>query len=131
MSGVRPAPVGIFTAKGVEANMLYVLAPARSGAGDPVKSVEAIEGDPRGARISFQDGPPTRYISRAGRRIETGKIERANSVLHVILIASMLAAAGFAAQAVDGHVVNAVTGIDIPGLPQICFWLGKSPTSHH
>jgi hypothetical protein len=39
-----------------------------------------------------------------------------NCVLRVILIASMLAAAAFAAQTVDGHVVNSVTGIDIPGV---------------
>jgi hypothetical protein len=39
-----------------------------------------------------------------------------NSVLRVILIASVLAAAAFAAQTVDGHVVNSVTGIDIPGV---------------
>jgi hypothetical protein len=56
MSGVRPAPVAVFNAKGIEANMLYVLAPARSGVPDPVKSVETIENDPRGAKISFQDG---------------------------------------------------------------------------
>jgi hypothetical protein len=37
-------------------------------------------------------------------------------VLRVILIASMLAAITFAAQTVDGHVVNAVTGVDIPGV---------------
>ena len=37
-------------------------------------------------------------------------------MLRVILIASMLAAAAFAAQTVDGHVVNSVTGADIPGV---------------
>ncbi|HXB74938.1 MAG TPA: carboxypeptidase-like regulatory domain-containing protein [Candidatus Acidoferrales bacterium] len=37
-------------------------------------------------------------------------------MLRVILIASMLAAAAFAAQTVDGHVVNSVSGIDIPGV---------------
>jgi uncharacterized GH25 family protein len=37
-------------------------------------------------------------------------------VLRVILIASMLAAVGLAAQTVDGHVVNSVTGADIPGV---------------
>ncbi|MCU1236070.1 MAG: Heparinase family protein [Candidatus Solibacter sp.] len=56
LSAVRPAPVGILTAKGVDAKLLYVLAPAKSGAADPVKSVEAIEGDPRAARIIFNDG---------------------------------------------------------------------------
>ena len=39
-----------------------------------------------------------------------------NGVLRLILIASMLAAVAFAAQTVDGHVVNSVTGIDIPGV---------------
>jgi hypothetical protein len=56
LSAVRPAPVGIFSARGVEANLLYVLAPSPRGGGDPVKAVEAIAGDPRGARISFRDG---------------------------------------------------------------------------
>jgi 5-hydroxyisourate hydrolase-like protein (transthyretin family) len=37
-------------------------------------------------------------------------------VLRLILIASMLAAVAFAAQTVDGHVVNSVSGIDIPGV---------------
>jgi len=39
-----------------------------------------------------------------------------NCVSRVILIAFMLAAVGFAAQTVDGHVVNSVTGIDISGV---------------
>jgi hypothetical protein len=39
-----------------------------------------------------------------------------NGVLRGILIGLVLAAAGFAAQSVDGHVVNSVTGIDIPGV---------------
>jgi uncharacterized GH25 family protein len=39
-----------------------------------------------------------------------------NCVLRVILIALMLAAVAFAAQTVDGHVVNSLTGIDIPGV---------------
>ena len=39
-----------------------------------------------------------------------------NCVLRLILIASMLAAVAFAAQTVDGHVVNSVSGIDIPGV---------------
>ena len=34
----------------------------------------------------------------------------------VILIALVLATVDFAAQTVDGHVVNSVTGIDIPGV---------------
>jgi uncharacterized GH25 family protein len=38
-----------------------------------------------------------------------------NDVLRTLLIASLLAAAACAAQTVDGHVVDAVTGIDIPG----------------
>ena len=60
LSGVRPAPVGILSgilsAGGVEANLLYVLAPAPPGAPDPVKTVEALTGDPRAARIAFADG---------------------------------------------------------------------------
>jgi Carboxypeptidase regulatory-like domain len=39
-----------------------------------------------------------------------------NSVLRLIFVAPMLAAVAFAAQMVDGHVVNSVTGIDIPGV---------------
>jgi hypothetical protein len=54
LSGVRPAPVGILSARGVEANLLYVLAPAKGA--DPVKAVEAIAGDSRAARISFVNG---------------------------------------------------------------------------
>lgn len=56
LSRVRPAPVGIFTASGVERRMLYVLAPSPKGAADPVKSVEPLGSDPRAARISFIDG---------------------------------------------------------------------------
>jgi hypothetical protein len=53
---VRPAPVGIFSATGVTREMLYVLAPSPKGAGDPVRRVEPIAGDPRAARITFADG---------------------------------------------------------------------------
>jgi len=56
LSGVRPAPVGIFSARGVEVNLFYVLAPAPRGAPDPVKSVEAVPGDPRAARVSIAGG---------------------------------------------------------------------------
>jgi hypothetical protein len=56
LSAVRPAPVGILSARGVEASLLYVLAPSAPGGGDPVKGVEVIQGDPRAARISFRDG---------------------------------------------------------------------------
>jgi len=56
LSRVRPAPVGIFTASGVERQMLYVLAPSPKGAADPVKSVERLGSDPRAARITFIDG---------------------------------------------------------------------------
>lgn len=38
------------------------------------------------------------------------------SVLRIILIAFLLAAGALAAQTVDGHAVNAVTGIDVPGV---------------
>jgi hypothetical protein len=48
-----------------------------------------------------------------------------NSVLRVILIASMLAPAALAAQTVDGHVVNSVTGIDIPGVAVNLVQAGK------
>ena len=37
-------------------------------------------------------------------------------MLRLIFVASMLAAVTFAAQTVDGHVVNSVTGADIPGV---------------
>ena len=56
LSRVRPAPVGIFTASGVNRQMLYVLAPAPKGAADPVKSVEPLGSDPRAARITLTDG---------------------------------------------------------------------------
>jgi Carboxypeptidase regulatory-like domain len=39
-----------------------------------------------------------------------------NCALRVILVASMLAVVAFAAQTVNGHVVNSVTGIDIAGV---------------
>ncbi len=57
MSGVRPAPVGIFTKRAATTSLLYVLAPAPKGAPDPIKSVEALNDDPAAARISFTDGP--------------------------------------------------------------------------
>jgi hypothetical protein len=53
---VRKAPVGIFSARGVTREMLYVLAPSPKGAGDPVRRVEPIAGDARAARITFADG---------------------------------------------------------------------------
>ncbi len=56
MSGVRPAPVGIFTTRAADTTLLYVLAPARPGAPDPVKSIEPLGTDPRAARITFTDG---------------------------------------------------------------------------
>ena len=49
------------------------------------------------------------------RALPVHHVSYENCVLRVILIASMLAAAAFAAQTVDGHIVNSVTGIDIPG----------------
>lgn len=48
-----------------------------------------------------------------------------NSVLRVILIAFLLAAVAFAAQTVDGHVVNSVTGTDIPGVAVNLVQAGK------
>jgi hypothetical protein len=56
LSSVRPAPVGIYTLRGRTAQMLYVLAPAPQGSGDPVKSVEPLGSDPTAARINFADG---------------------------------------------------------------------------
>jgi hypothetical protein len=53
---VRPAPVGVFSARGITREMLYVLAPSPKGAGDPVRSVEPVSGDPRAARITFTSG---------------------------------------------------------------------------
>jgi hypothetical protein len=53
---VRKAPVGIFSARGVAREMLYVLAPSPRGTDDPVRSVEPIAGDARAARITFTDG---------------------------------------------------------------------------
>lgn len=47
-----------------------------------------------------------------------------NSVLRFILFASMLTVVGFS-QTVDGHVVNSVTGIDIPGVAVNLIWAGK------
>jgi hypothetical protein len=52
-----------------------------------------------------------------------------NCVLRVILIASMLAAVAFAAQTVDGHIVNSVTGIDIPGVAVNLVQAGKAAYS--
>ena len=56
LSKVRPAPVAVYTARGMRREMLYVLAPAPPGAPDPVKSVEPLDGDPRAARVSFTNG---------------------------------------------------------------------------
>src|SRR6266550_4129629 len=46
-------------------------------------------------------------------------------VMRLFLIASMLAAVSFAAQTVDGHVVNSVTGIDLPGVAVNLVQAGK------
>jgi hypothetical protein len=56
ISKVRPAPVGIYTTHAKTTNMLYVLAPAPKGSPDPVRSVEALQGEPTAARITFSDG---------------------------------------------------------------------------
>jgi len=56
LSKVRPAPVAVFSARGVRREMLYVLAPAPKGAPDPVKAVEPLGTDPRAARIVFTNG---------------------------------------------------------------------------
>jgi hypothetical protein len=56
IASVRPAPVGIYTAKGKTTHLLYVLAPAPKGAKDPIRSVEALGGDPAAARVTRADG---------------------------------------------------------------------------
>jgi hypothetical protein len=56
LSGVRPAPVGIFTTRGGTTHLLYVLAPAPKGKPDPVRAVEPLNNDPAAARIRFADG---------------------------------------------------------------------------
>jgi hypothetical protein len=56
ISSVRPAPVGIYTEHGATTNILYVMAPSPKGAKEPVKSVEALGGDPMSARITLTNG---------------------------------------------------------------------------
>jgi hypothetical protein len=53
---VRPAPVGTFSARGVNRELLYVLAPGPQGAADPLRSVEPLDADSRAARVTFIDG---------------------------------------------------------------------------
>jgi hypothetical protein len=50
------------------------------------------------------------------RAIPAAPVPDDNCMWRMICSASMLAAAAFAAQTVDGHVVNSVTGIDTPGV---------------
>ncbi|MBS1859705.1 MAG: heparinase II/III family protein [Acidobacteria bacterium] len=52
MSKVRPAPVGVLSAHGTNARMIYALVPSRSG--DAVQSVEGI--GETGMRVSLKDG---------------------------------------------------------------------------
>lgn len=56
ISAVRPAPVAIYRAQGKTAHILYVMAPAPAGAGDPVRAIEPLGADPAAARILFNDG---------------------------------------------------------------------------
>jgi hypothetical protein len=67
ISTVRPAPVGIYTMRGVTTNMLYVLAPSPKGAKDPVKSVESINGDPQSTRITLSNGKVYQVHFHPGR----------------------------------------------------------------
>jgi hypothetical protein len=63
---VRPAPVGIFSARGVTREMLYVLAPSPKGGPDPVRGVEPLGADSRAARITLTDGRAYEVRFRAG-----------------------------------------------------------------
>jgi hypothetical protein len=56
MSGVRPAPVAIFTARGVTKEMLYVLAPSPNGAADPIHSIRGVNDAPGVSLITLADG---------------------------------------------------------------------------
>lgn len=56
VSAVRPAPVAVFTQKGADTQMLYVLAPARAGKENPIAAVEAVAGNPLAAHIRLTDG---------------------------------------------------------------------------
>jgi hypothetical protein len=70
LSGVRPAPVGIFTTRGGTTHLLYVLAPAPKGKPDPVRAVEPLINDPAAARIRFADGRICEVRFRAGKPAE-------------------------------------------------------------
>jgi hypothetical protein len=70
LSGVRPAPVGIFTTRGGTTHLLYVLAPAPKGKPDPVRSVEPLNNDPEAARIRFADGRVYEVRFHAGKPAE-------------------------------------------------------------
>jgi hypothetical protein len=72
LNRVRPAPVGVFTARGVNREMLYVLAPSPKGSGDPVRSVEPIGGAPDAALITFADGKI--YEVRFGKGMAEAKL---------------------------------------------------------
>lgn len=63
ISSVHPAPVAVFSSEGGgggagqgDTNLLWVLAPSRTGAPDPVAAVEAVPGNPLAAHIRFRDG---------------------------------------------------------------------------
>lgn len=56
LSGRRPAPCGILSARGGITHLLYVLAPAPKGAADPVLAVEPLGSDPAAARVRLRNG---------------------------------------------------------------------------
>jgi hypothetical protein len=56
ISAVRPAPVAIYRARGKTTHLIYAIAPAPQGVGDPLLEVEPLDGDPAAARIVFRDG---------------------------------------------------------------------------
>lgn len=56
ISAVRPAPVATYEVRGKTTSLLYVMAPARAGAADPVRAIEPLGDDPAAARIVFRDG---------------------------------------------------------------------------
>jgi hypothetical protein len=55
-SGVRAAPVGIYTAHAQAAHLLYALVPAPKGTAGRLQAIEALDNDPAAARIKFTDG---------------------------------------------------------------------------
>ena len=56
ISSVRPAPVAVYQARGKTVNLMYVMAPSRAGAGDLVRGLEGVAGDPLAGRVVMKDG---------------------------------------------------------------------------